>query len=495
MLNTLLHTIRAQSLIPPHSWLVVGVSGGADSLALLHLLRALAPALDCRLHAATFDHGLRGAAGAADARFVADTAAAWGVPVTVGQGDVRDLARRSKLSIEAAARQARYAFLAETARQVGAARVAVGHHADDQAETVLLHLLRGSGIGGLAGMAAQSPLPEHPDLTLIRPLLDVSRADIEAYCRANKLHPREDATNADAAYLRNRLRHETLPHLQTINPQIIRVLAQLADVAATETDFVETQLQAAVERGAADVTPGRVLLHRDLFNQLHPALQRRLVAWSVAQVTGSKQDIAYVHIVTAVEVARRGRLGAVAELPGGLRLRVDYAAYTIEYADAPQAVDDMPLLDADEEIAVAIPGVTRFSSRWDLVADFAPHSSPSPTHGDGLQSPMLPPLHLVQRGIGGEVRLAIPPDSRVTLRARRAGDRFAPPGLSGHTQKVSRWLVNQKIPLRLRDRLPVLVVNGVIAALIVGGRWVVSEHFSVQPVHQHIVHFQFRQFP
>ncbi|HEX2908979.1 MAG TPA: tRNA lysidine(34) synthetase TilS, partial [Phototrophicaceae bacterium] len=320
MLETVLHTLRQHDLIPAGTTLVVGVSGGADSLALLHLLHRLAPDLNCQLHAATFDHQLRGPASADDAQFVRQTAAAWGIPVTSGQGDVRERARRDGLSIEAAARAARYRFLAETARQVGAARVAVAHHADDQAETVLMHLIRGTGISGLSGMALQAPLPDAPDLLLIRPLLAVTRADIEAYCRDNDLHPRQDATNDDPTYLRNYLRQQTLPHLQTLNPQITRGLTQLADIAAVEDDYMQRQLQTMLHREAVIIDtenapqPERIRLRREIFADLHPALQRRLVAWGAGQIAGSTQDIGYLHVVEAVALAGRGQLGAQALL-------------------------------------------------------------------------------------------------------------------------------------------------------------------------------------
>lgn len=480
MQELILHVVRKNALIPAESLVLVGVSGGADSLALLHLLRQLAPTLKCRLHAASFDHRLRGEAGAEDARFVQRTAEGWGIPVTIGAADVRELAGREKLSIEAAARRARYTFLADVARQVGAARVAVAHHADDQAETVLLHLLRGAGIAGLAGMAAQAPLPGHPDLTLIRPLLTVTRAEIEAYCRAHDLHRREDVTNADVTYLRNRLRHETLPHLQTLNPQITRVLAQLADIAAVENDYTESQLQ-AVLTSRVNLTRERVSLERSDFNRLHPALARRFVAWAASQVAGSKQDIEYLHIITAVEVARRRRLGAVAELPGGLRLRVDYEAIVIERASTPLSEPDFPLLEEGAEIPVNVPGVTPVSARWALVTS--------------LEAPdIAPPLHAVERGLGGEVaRLAIPPNSAVTLRTRRDGDRFAPLGMGGHTQKISRWMVNRKIPLNVRDRLPLLTVNGEIAAVFAGQNWSIAETFAVWQERSYNIHFHFQQ--
>ncbi|MEN6478284.1 MAG: tRNA lysidine(34) synthetase TilS, partial [Anaerolineales bacterium] len=198
--------------------LVVAVSGGADSLCLLHALHALAPELGYRLQVAHLDHGLRAAA-AEDAAWVAALCARWGLPCTVGQAQVRALAEAEGRSLEEAARLARYRFLARVALRVGARAVAVGHTADDQAETLLLHLVRGAGLTGLVGMAPAAPWPLPEDvasaaLTLLRPLLAVSRQDTVSYCAALGLTPRKDETNADPAYTRNRLRLELLPVLR-----------------------------------------------------------------------------------------------------------------------------------------------------------------------------------------------------------------------------------------------------------------------------------------
>ena len=224
--------------------LVVGVSGGADSLCLLHALhalRALAPELGLRLHVAHLDHGLR-ATSAADAAWVRALCVAWELPCTLDRCDVRALAEREGRSLEDAARQARYRFLAQVARQVGARAVAVGHTADDQAETVLLHLIRGTGLEGLAGMAPDAawPLPDEQGtdgLRLLRPLLALTRADTEAYCAAVGLTPRQDESNRDLAYARNRVRLELLPLLRELNPGITATLGRTAaaiagDVAA-----------------------------------------------------------------------------------------------------------------------------------------------------------------------------------------------------------------------------------------------------------------------
>ncbi|MCB9453227.1 MAG: tRNA lysidine(34) synthetase TilS [Anaerolineaceae bacterium] len=224
-------TIQKHNLIPQHTLVVVAVSGGADSLALLHILQELRPRLECDLHVATLDHGLRGADGAADAHFVAATAAAWGLPVTIGNTNVPALMEQTGQGVETSARQARYAFLAGVARDVGASLVATAHHADDQAETILLHLLRGSGLRGLRGMAFHAALPGFPEITLVRPLLATSRTEIETYCREHHLTPRHDATNQDTTLLRNHIRHDILPQLQTINPQIVPTLMNLSESA------------------------------------------------------------------------------------------------------------------------------------------------------------------------------------------------------------------------------------------------------------------------
>jgi tRNA(Ile)-lysidine synthase len=464
--DTLRRTLQQHGLVPLNGTLVVGVSGGADSLALLHILHSLRELLGCELHAATLDHGLRGEAGAADARFVVETCAAWGIAVTAGYTDVHAVAAENKLGIEAAARLARYDFLARVAQDTNAAYVAVAHHADDQAETVLMHLLRGSGLQGLGGMSVRAALPNHPDVTLIRPLLNVTRAQIEAYCQEHSLVTREDATNADVTYARNRLRHEILPHLETINPQVPRVLAQLGDIAAVDNDYLETRLQQTVIAPHVSIANGRVHIPRDVFAKLHPALQRRCVGWAAAQLRETDADeVGYVNLVAAVDVALHGAQGARALLPGGLQLRVDYGVLVVERTDNRLATN-IPLLSEDAEMAVLVPGDTPFSSGWTLTASLWP-----------LETTLA--------------RLAIPEGSAVVLRTRREGDRFKPLGLAGHTRKVGRWMIDHKIPRMWRDRIPLLMVNGEIAAILTGEQWPIGETFAVRHAGERVVYLRF----
>jgi tRNA(Ile)-lysidine synthase len=455
--------IESHHLILMGSTLVVGVSGGTDSLALLHLLTGLREALDFRLHAATLDHGLRGADGAADAQFVVETAQAWGISVTQGYIDVWTLAQRTGLGIEAAARIARYGFLASVAREVGAAQVAVAHHADDQVETVLLHLLRGSGVSGLAGMAYRDSLPGHPGLTLIRPLLNVTRADLEAYCGEHGLQSRHDASNDDSTYTRNRIRREVLPYLRELSPQLDRRLLQLADLAAVDDDFLETVLGQVVEN-SVERDGERILLPRAVFTGLHPALQRRFILWAARQFE-TADDVGYGHTLAAVDVGLNGQVGARALLTGGVQLRLDYNHIVIELEDAPATADNVPLLTSGEQIPVMIPGATPLDAGWTL------HTSLTPSETESG-------------------RLEIAEGSKVGLRGRREGDRFAPLGLEGHTQKLGKWMIDHKVPQHFRDRLPLVEIDGQIAAIYWEG-WKISHHFAVSSAGQRVVYLWF----
>ena len=430
----------------------MGVSGGADSLTLLHVLHHL----PFDLHVATLDHGLRGEAGADDVRFVIQTCEAWGIPATAGS--------RSDLEYnENAARMARYDFLAEVAHQTQARYVVVAHHADDQAETVLMRLIRGAGLQGISGMALASPMRDHTDLTLIRPLLHVTRAEIEAYCHEHNLQPRHDHTNQDTNLLRNRLRLETMPHLRQLNPQIEQALNRFASIASREADFIQQQLHQAI-RDHVQIRPQRVTLPRAIFSELHPALQHQYVLWAAHQIGG--QDVGSEHVAQAVELALRGHTGQRVPLPGKLRLRLDYETVTIEQSDAPQDFDGL-LLPSKTSLKVPIPGILSLpASEWQLQTS--------------------------RTSLGeSQAQLAIHEMQTVELRTRRPGDRFAPPGLNGHTQKLKEWLIDHKVPQAIRRQIPILVVDGEIAALIIGKRWVVNPSFAIRDSNQSIIYFEF----
>ncbi|NTU85914.1 MAG: tRNA lysidine(34) synthetase TilS, partial [Chloroflexales bacterium] len=279
-----------RGVLRPDALLLMAVSGGPDSLCLLHLLCGLRAEGGPALHVAHLDHGVRGEQARAEAEAVVATAAAWGVPATVIYRDVPPLARAAGEGLQAAARRARYAFLAATAQAVGAQGVAVAHQADDQAETVLLHALRGAGLAGLRGMREVVPWAEwgapHGAVgggcALIRPLLTTTRAEIGAYCARHELAPADDPSNSSPRYARARVRR-LLPTLAAENPRVVAALGRTARVCADDYDFIQAQLNAAWPALAAEA-PGAILLRREVWHALHPALQRYALRRAAARL-------------------------------------------------------------------------------------------------------------------------------------------------------------------------------------------------------------------
>ncbi|MCA0453516.1 MAG: tRNA lysidine(34) synthetase TilS [Chloroflexi bacterium] len=468
MLETLRQTIKKFRLVTPNTLVVVGVSGGADSLALLHMLSQLAPRMSFRIHAATLNHQLRGEESDGDVEFVRGICREWGIELTVGAADVTSLARDKQMGIEAAARFARYDFLAQVASKVEADTVAVAHHADDQAETVLMHLLRGAGVGGASGMMLKSTVPMHPDLTLIRPLLSVTRREIEDYCEQVGLKPRYDSTNSDTTILRNQIRLDVLPYLETVSAEVRSALVRFAEIAAVEDDFIHQKLVELVQSDAVKRLDGSIKMKRIVFRSVHPAIQRRLLVWVCEELEG-KDSISAQLILEGVEIAINGQQGAIALLGGKLQLRVDYTFVVIERIGAKLIVADLPLVDAGYERIIDAPSDTDIGAYRLIVEQEA----------------------FPEGGLGA--RLAIAEGATIVLRTRQDGDTFAPPGMKGHRQKISRWMVNVKVPQQIRDQIPLIVVNGEVAAFFVNGQWIISESFAVWNTSRRVIYFQFLQ--
>lgn len=458
----LLQTIRRLGLIGEGSRVVVAVSGGADSLALLHALAALRQPLRLELVVATLDHRLRGDEGAADAAFVCDQASELGLLCIREQRDAAAHAEKHRLGIEEAAREVRYSFLADVARVTRSPLVAVAHTADDQAETVLMHFLRGSGLSGLKGMLPLGPFPPIPQrepgdsrpaqgLRLVRPLLYTTRAEVERYLESLGVVPRQDATNVDPAYYRNRLRHELLPLLERYQPKIREVLARTAEALASDWAFIAGETAAAWER-VARPSEGAIVFEREPFRALPDALQRHLLREAVGRLRPAVRDLSWEQLTQATAVARDGGAGAAATLPGGLSLFV-LPGELIVAEELP--LPDWPLLEPGQDPApVAVPGVSALPGGWSLVvepvapraADEARRKEDTPFEGNDA--------------VGGrweEVIDAEAAGQALALRTRRAGDRFRPLGLGGQEVELAEWMIGRKIPAHARERLPLLV--------------------------------------
>ncbi|MEA3308255.1 MAG: tRNA lysidine(34) synthetase TilS [Chloroflexota bacterium] len=478
--------LEQHQLIMSGETVVVGVSGGPDSVVLLDILRQLAGRRLLRLHVAHLHHGLRGADADADAEFVSSLAEKWDLPYTVERVDLPKLAREEQLAIEEAARRVRYAFLARVAREQGACTIAVGHHAGDQAETILMHLLRGAGLAGLRGILPATPLADYrllptdvpisPDLRLIRPLLEITRAQVLAYCAARGLAYRVDRSNRDTTYFRNQLRHEVLPYLAQINPQISARLCNLGEVLRADYEVLEQAVTQARARLLVAEYPDALAFDLASWREQPLAIRRALIRQAAYRLRRTLRDVNFVHIANAIHVAQHGETGAEATLPRGLVLRVDYQCLTIADVNAFHLPPERPWLSPGTEIAVQIPGETPLPGDWMLsAAVLTEWELPEIINNQDLLTAWLD-----AETLGNTLR----------LRTRQPGDCFAPHGMRGHTMELHDFLINVKLPARWRNHLPLLTSESALL-WVVGLR--LSERALVRLQTKRVVRLQCRQ--
>lgn len=391
-------TMQNAHMVRPGDIVLVAVSGGADSVALLLLLCSLRQRLDIRVEAVHYEHGIRGQASLADAGYVQALCEQLAIPCHVGHGDVPALAAQWRCSLEDAARRARYAYLDEVAARIGAARIAVAHQLEDQAETLLLHLVHGCG---LRGMAAMRPVQGNR----IRPLLDVPRDALEAYLQARGVAWREDETNGDTAHARNLLRGEVFPLLKRLNPRVAEAMARSATLAARAEDALRSlageRLRSKVKR-----------LPYGMFWQVDGVPMGEEAVRLLCEEAGVPPlDLPQSEALAALLP------GGSANLPGGWHaLRTPARLHLIQ----PDWVPPPP-----------------------NSADFTRLSAPSGFVGDGVRVQALD----ADRAQGAVFRL------------RRAGDLFAPLGSEG-TQKLKQTLQDAGVDRPFRDLLPVLAKEG-----------------------------------
>lgn len=425
LIDRLRQSVRRHGLWARGARVIAAVSGGSDSVALLFLLRDLATRGDITLAGlAHLHHHIRPEAGE-DAAFCRALAARLGIPADVGDVDVPALARAEGCSLEAAGRRARYRFLDEAADRCGAAHVAVAHTRDDQAETVLLRIMRGSGTTGLRAI-----LPARG--RVVRPLLDCSRDELRAFLAARGEAWREDVSNQDLGTPRNRVRHELLPYLRAhFAPGIDAVLARTADVARVEDAFLAGLADDAFAR-AVRVETGQTVIDAAAVIDLPEALQRR-VARRALETAGGTRSYGLEEVQAVVE-ACRGHAGTTWDLPGLQMERSGLGSVLLIRERRP------PVVSSPDPCRLDVPG-----QAW-LEGD-----------GPGIDAAMAPPgvavnapTHNVAFLDAGEVAWPL------FVRSRRPGDALRPCGLGGR-KKLQDLFVDRKVPRAERDRVPVVV--------------------------------------
>ncbi len=457
--------------------LVVGVSGGADSSTLLYSLHRLSGPGNIRLHVAHLNHDFRGQEADDDARFVESLARELGLPVSVEKRDPLAYQQERRISsFEQGAREMRYEFMAAAAHRVGAVAVAVGHTADDLAETVLLHLLRGAGLPGLRGMTELAPWPWPTGLdrpTLFRPLLEVAKSETVEYCRELGRDFRQDSGNSLFRFTRNRVRQDLMPYLAAeYNPRIREALVRLAHTSALDLDYLEQETERvwpAIVVSPRRIPPGVaehavITFDRAALAALHPALRRMALRRAYIVLAGDARRLRESHLKTMSDLAGGSQSGLMLDLPGGLKLETTAGQLTLFSARAETFGIYPPMGGA---YPVSLPAEPRAESvteigGWRVIARISLRGElPDLQTGDDFTA------YLDLRALSG----------RVLVRTRRPGDRFQPLGMAG-VKKLQDFYTDARAPRSWRDQIPLLVTERGIA-WVVGYR--IAEWAKVLP--------------
>ena len=416
---------------------VVGVSGGPDSLCLLHRMRTSG----YKIIVAHFDHGLR-LESAQDAQQVEQLSKELGLEFEVGREDTGAYASEKGLSIEEAARERRYTFLYKISEKYQAQAVAVGHNADDQVETILMHLLRGAGLDGLRGMQMRSLGTGWSQTTpLVRPLLSTWREEILAYCEQHDLEPVFDRSNLDTTYFRNRLRHELLPNLESYNPQVKAQLWRMAVTLTGDQQVIAQHVDAAWAKALVELAPSHLAIKRQLFLNEKVGIQRRLLRRALTHLRPGLRDLDFATVERAIGAIVKPPASGQCDLVAGLRLLVEKDQVWLAGWEAQLPVPaDWPQVSAGETINLRPPGEISLGTNWRLKIHKIEVLDKEINKGDPFQAWLAAELL-------GDTLL---------IRGRLPGDRFAPLGMDGHSLKLSDFLTNEKLPKRARDGWPMV---------------------------------------
>lgn len=434
--------IHEESLIPPDGRILIALSGGPDSVCLLHLLRLISQDLSINeLFAAYVDHGLRSAAEIKREKdFCAETCASLGLSFSVLKVEVEASLLSEPGNTQQRARDLRYGALRKEAAGLGASLIATGHNADDQAETVLIRLLRGAGIRGLSGIPAARG-------GIVRPLLMTPRKEIEEFLLSRQLKAVRDSSNLKDIYLRNRIRNYLLPELRKYNPAVDEILARTARLLGQEEELLEGLTSQELARLEVKERDGTLYFKAALFNRSRPCMRRRLLRKLYARLHGDDRGLGLIHLEEALDALSHD---GTAIFPGGIRMRREHDRFLMS------ANEESKALEAAE---LTLPGTVTLSDGSSIEASFGKAGD---GFGDGISSIVTDPANL---------------GPLVNIRSRKPGDSFVPFGLKGR-KKLQDFFVDEKIPASLRDRVPILF-SGEDIVWVAGYR--MDERFRLPP--------------
>ncbi len=418
----ILNTIKRYNMISPGDGVVVGFSGGPDSVCLLHALNSLKDELNISIFAVHLNHMIRDDEALRDESFARDFAGLLGIPFYSKRIPVEEYAKEKRMSTEEAGRLLRYELFEEVAKKNNASRIALAHNMNDQAETMLMRFIRGTGISGLGGI---KPVR---DLKYIRPIISCSRAEIEGYCSENGLNPVIDSTNEKSIYTRNRVRLELIPYIKEhFNPNVIESLYKASEIMRDEDEFLNSFSKREMER----IKSGEGIDIKS-FNSLDIAVRRRIIRLAIEEKRGSLTGIESSHVEECIELISRGATGKRTDLPGDIQCIIQYDIFKIQ----------SEITSNNFEYTIPVPGVL-YINEIDCQLDTNIIEKNDTNFRDN---------NFVKYFDYDRIK------EELKIRNRRDGDYIYPKGMNGR-KKLKDIFIDKKIPREKRNEIPLIAMD------------------------------------
>ena len=423
--------IQNNQLVETGSLIAVAVSGGQDSVCMLNVLNSLKNIFGIRLYVIHIDHQLRGYESTTDASYVFELSKRLDIPIMIKTYNVNNYKDKHHLTLEEAAREIRYTLFAEIVQEIGAKSIAVGHTLDDNVETILMHIIRGTGMRGLRGLQPDNIWRQgNTHVNVIRPMLNISRQETKDYCQLHQLEPRIDSTNLSLSPLRNKIRLQLLPLLESYNPNFKAALLRTAKTLRDEFTYLDT-INLKHWNNITDIRKNTVIFNKNKFNRLDTSIKRHLIRMAFEKLVRNLKDIEARHIDKILDALYKNP-GKIINLPYGLVFTIEYDRYLL--GNDPAALSPFPLFKG--KYSLKIPGITQVNT-WKVKTKIIKL--------DQIKKGNRFIAYLDYDKTGGDLH----------IRTYCTGDRFQPLGME-QDKKLGKFMIDSRIPLSWRNRIPII---------------------------------------
>lgn len=472
MLVKVIENINRNRLIKKGEKVMVGVSGGPDSICLLHVLFSLKDELEIEIIAVHINHMLRGAEADADEEYVKSFCEESGIEFRAVKADVSNISKEKRISTEEAGRFARYKYFKELSAETGASKIAVAHNLNDQAETVIMNIIRGTGIDGLKGMDFKRG-------KIVRPLLNVDRQEIEDYCKANNLKPRTDESNYSDVYTRNKVRLKLIPYMNKLfNTDTVAVINKMSSLVRDDSEYLDIIAEQTFGKSLLKKCDSEISLDILKLAGCHASILKRTIRFALNELKGNLTDVETIHIESIVKLILSGKTGSVIQLPAGIRaLR--------EYKDLKLYFEKDVILQNCFEHLIKVPGNTLIESQSASVK-----ASLIDISGEDYNVDMTSAEKIYKKIKYNEPIQYFDYDKikdGIYIRNRRDGDLFKPLKSTG-TKKLKEYFIDKKVAKNKRDGIP-LVAEGNMIIWVVGYK--INDNYKVDEKTERVLKLEY----